>query len=63
MAQRAAAGGVAEEVGCRPYLRHRVRVLGQRPASSVPVSVRASSVHAFLSTRPVPGVRCGRLSV
>jgi hypothetical protein len=49
--------------GCRPRLRHPVRVLGQRPVSSVRCPVRATSVHACLSTGPVPSVRCGRLSV
>jgi hypothetical protein len=34
-----------------------------RPASGVQCPVRATSVHACLSTRPVSSVRCGRLSV
>jgi hypothetical protein len=34
-----------------------------RPASGVQCPVRASSVHACLSTRPLSSVRCGRLSV
>jgi hypothetical protein len=49
--------------GCRPRLRHPVHVLGQRPVSSVRCPVRANSVHACLSTGPLSGVRCGRLSV
>jgi hypothetical protein len=34
-----------------------------RPASGVQCPVRATSVHTWLSIRPVSGVRCGRLSV
>jgi hypothetical protein len=49
--------------GCRPHLRHPVHVLGQRPVSSVRCPVRATGVHACLSTGPVSSVRCGRLSV
>ena len=49
--------------GCRPRLRHPVHVLGQRPVSSVRCPVRATSVHACLSTGPVSSVRCGRLSI
>jgi hypothetical protein len=44
--------------GCRPCRRHPVRVLGQRPVSSVRCPVRASSVHACLSQRRVSSVRC-----
>jgi hypothetical protein len=49
--------------GCRPRLRQPVHVLGQRPVSGVRCPVRATSVHACLSTGPVSSVRCGRLSV
>jgi hypothetical protein len=54
---------VARRCGGRPCLRHRVGVLGQRPVSGVRCPVRASSVHACLSTRPLSGVRSGRLTV
>jgi hypothetical protein len=46
--------------GCRPRLRQPVHVLGQRPVSSVRCPVRATSVHACLSTGPMSSVRCGR---
>ena len=49
--------------GCRPRLRQPVHVLGQRPVSGVRCPVRATSVHACLSTGPMSSVRCGRLSV
>ena len=49
--------------GCRPRLRQPVHVLGQRPVPSVRCPVRATSVHACLSTGPMSRVRCGRLSV
>jgi hypothetical protein len=56
-------GGVAQEVRMPaapsspcPRPRHR-------PVSSVRYPVRATSVHACLSTGPLSSVRCGRLSV
>ena len=50
-------GVVAQDIRLRPCLGHPVHASGvQRP-------LRASSVHACLSTRPVSGVRCGRLNV
>jgi hypothetical protein len=48
---------------CRPRLRHPVHVLGRCPVSGVRRPVRATSVPAWLSTEPVPSVRCGRVSV
>jgi hypothetical protein len=49
--------------GCRPRLRQPVHVLGRCPVSGVRCPVRATSVHACLSTGPLSSVRCGRLSV
>ena len=66
--QRAVARrGGPRRSGCRPCLRHPVRVLGQRSASSVrcerPVSTRAcprDRCPVRASERPGVGVRCGR---
>jgi hypothetical protein len=51
-------GAVARRCGCRPCLRQRVSVLGQRPVSGASVQH-----HACLSTRPLSSVRYGPLSV
>jgi hypothetical protein len=61
VSQRAAAGVLAQEV--RMPAVPSSPCLRPRPASGVQCPVRASSVHACLSTRPVSTVRYGRLSV
>ena len=51
--------------GCRPRRRHLSASSAsvRCPVSGVRCPVRATSVHACLSTGPLSSVRCGRLSV
>jgi hypothetical protein len=70
VAQRTPAGAWWPRCGCRPCLRQRVGVLGQRPESSVwcgcpasRVPVRAAAVRCPVRASERPDVRCPVSSV